>query len=301
MGNPFSPRNVATYSGRGLHRVSRGPKRARACKAGRAEMAFGAAVVCLMILFALVGPLVVGGDPYAMNADARLTAPCAEYPMGTDDFGRDLLVRIMYGAQTSLAVGFSTAALSALLGLVVGVYASMSKTLDHVLMRICDGLAAIPGILLAIALMAVLGAAWQNVVVALVIVYTPSTARIVRSRALALKGQAYIEALRVQGASLARIVWLHIVPNVISPLLVQATTVFAEAILSEATLSFLGLGINPPQASWGGILQSGKTLIDQAWWMIAEPGACIIASALGLVFLGDGLRDALDPHSKDGE
>lgn len=301
MGNPLSSNGIAARFRRvagGISRASRGPHR---CKTGRAEIAFGIAVVCFLGLFALVGPLVIGGDPYEMNADIRLMAPCAEHPMGTDDFGRDLLVRIMYGARTSLAVGFLTAILSALLGLVIGVYASTSKILDHVLMRICDGLAAIPGILLAIALMAVLGAAWQNVVIALVIVYTPSTARIVRSKALALKDQAYIEALRVQGASLTRIVWLHIVPNVVSPVLIQATTVFAEAILSEATLSFLGLGINPPQASWGGILQSGKTLIDQAWWMIIEPGACIVVSALGLVFLGDGLRDALDPHSKDGE
>ncbi len=281
-----------------MSRASRGARRRRT---GRAEIAFGIVVVCFLGLFALAGPFVIGGDPYEMNADARLMAPCVEYPMGTDDFGRDLLVRIMYGARTSLAVGFLTAALSAFFGLVIGVYASTSKALDHVLMRICDGLSAIPGILLAIALMAVLGAAWQNVVIALIIVYTPSTARIVRSRSLALKNQAYIEALRVQGASLTRIVWLHVVPNVVSPLLVQATTVFAEAILSEATLSFLGLGINPPQASWGGILQSGKALIDQAWWMIIEPGACIVMSALGLVFLGDGLRDVLDPHSKDGE
>ena len=211
----------------------------------------GATIFVLLVILALIGPLFTTYGPYDMKVVDRLTPPGAEHWLGTDEFGRDLLTRLLYGARVSISVGLAVALLSSALGLVIGVYATYYKTLDHILMRICDGLIAIPGILLAIALMAALGASAINVITALTIVFTPNIARVVRSAALVVREQTYIEAMHVQGASATRIIWRHIVPNTLSPLLVQATFVFAEAIISEAALSFLGAGIPAPEASWG--------------------------------------------------
>lgn len=258
----------------------------------------GAIVFGVLLLAALLGPVITAYDPYDMKITERLNAPGAAHLLGTDEFGRDLLTRILYGARVSLGVGLTVAVLSSLAGLVIGVYAAYYKTLDHILMRICDGLIAIPGILLAIALMAALGASALNVITALTIVFTPGIARIVRSSALVVREQPYIEAMTVQGAGATRIIWLHIVPNTLSPLIVQATFVFAEAIIAEAALSFLGAGVPAPGASWGNILQAGKLVIFKAWWMVAFPGAAIVLSVLSLNLLGDGLRDLLDPRLK---
>jgi len=258
----------------------------------------GSIIILLFIAVALMGPLFTTYGPYQMKVLDRLLPPSAEHLLGTDEFGRDLLTRIIYGARVSISVGLIVALLSSLFGLIIGIYAAYYRTLDHILMRICDGLIAIPGILLAIALMAALGASAFNVIVALTIVFTPNIARIVRSIALVVREQTYIEAMHAQGASNTRIIWLHIVPNTLSPLLVQATFVFAEAIISEAALSFLGAGIPAPEASWGNILQASKLVIYKAWWMVVFPGAAIILSVLSLNLLGDGLRDFLDPRVK---
>lgn len=258
----------------------------------------GATIFVLLVILALIGPLLTTYGPYEMKVVDRLTPPGAEHWLGTDEFGRDLLTRLLYGARVSISVGLAVALLSSALGLVIGVYATHYKTLDHILMRICDGLIAIPGILLAIALMAALGASAINVITALTIVFTPNIARVVRSAALVVREQTYIEAMHVQGASATRIIWQHIVPNVMSPLLVQATFVFAEAIISEAALSFLGAGIPAPEASWGNILQASKLVIYKAWWMVVFPGATLVLSVLSLNLLGDGLRDLLDPRVK---
>lgn len=258
----------------------------------------GGAVFLLIVLVALVGGLLWPVDPNAQEMSIRLSAPCAAHPLGTDDFGRDLLARVIAGARVSLGVGVSVTATTSVLGLLIGAYACYNRALDQVLMRVCDGLMSIPGVLLAIALMAMLGASVWNVIIALTIVYTPSMARIVRSRAMVVKEEPFVEALRVQGASTARIVWLHIVPNVMAPFLVQATFVFADAVLSEAALSFLGLGIKAPDASWGNILQAGKAVMRKAWWMIVFPALAIVASVLSLNLAGDGLRDVLDPRTR---
>lgn len=258
----------------------------------------GATIFVVLVILALIGPLFTNYGPYDMKVVDRLTPPGAEHWLGTDEFGRDLLTRLLYGARVSISVGLAVALLSSALGLVIGVYATYYKTLDHILMRICDGLIAIPGILLAIALMAALGASALNVIIALTIVFTPNIARVVRSAALVVREQTYIEAMHVQGASSTRIIWQHIVPNVLSPLLVQATFVFAEAIISEAALSFLGAGIPAPEASWGNILQASKLVIYKAWWMVVFPGATLVLSVLSLNLLGDGLRDLLDPRVK---
>lgn len=258
----------------------------------------GATIFVLLVILALIGPLFTTYGPYDMKVVDRLTPPGAEHWLGTDEFGRDLLTRLLFGARVSISVGLAVALLSSALGLVIGVYATYYKTLDHILMRICDGLIAIPGILLAIALMAALGASAINVITALTIVFTPNIARVVRSAALVVREQTYIEAMHVQGASATRIIWQHIVPNTLSPLLVQATFVFAEAIISEAALSFLGAGIPAPEASWGNILQASKLVIYKAWWMVVFPGATLVLSVLSLNLLGDGLRDLLDPRVK---
>ena len=258
----------------------------------------GAVLFALFVLIAAVGPYLMPYDPYAMKVTERLLPPGGAHLLGTDEFGRDLMTRIVYGARVSISVGLVVALLSSLLGLVIGIYASYYKTLDHILMRICDGLIAIPGVLLAIALMAALGASAANVIIALTIVFTPNIARVVRSSALVVREQTYIEAMQAQGASDSRILWKHIAVNTLSPLLVQATFVFAEAIISEAALSFLGAGIPAPEASWGNILYAGKLVIYKAWWMVVFPGVFIILSVLGLNLLGDGLRDFLDPRVK---
>ncbi|THE12250.1 ABC transporter permease [Bacillus timonensis] len=260
-------------------------------------MVIGSAIFVVLILVSLIGPSLMSFDPYEMKVSQRLQAPGAEHLLGTDEYGRDLLTRIVYGARVSIGVGLAVTVISSILGMIIGLYASYYRALDHILMRICDGLMAIPGILLAIALMAALGPSAMNVIIALSIVFTPNIARIVRSSALVVREQTYIEAMNAQGASTFRIIWRHIAPNTISPLVVQATFVFAETIISEAALSFLGAGVPVPDPSWGNILQAGKLVIFKAWWMVVFPGIAIIVSVLGLNLLGDGLRDLIDPHS----
>lgn len=258
---------------------------------------FGAVVFAIIVLCALIIPAVSPVDPNATNVPQRLQPPSLEHLFGTDEFGRDLFTRVLYGARSSLLVGGAVAVFSCLLGTVIGIYASYFKVLDHILMRICDGLIAIPGILLAIALMAALGATNWNVILALTIVYTPSVARVVRSSALVTREQTYVEAAKVQGAGNGRILWKLILPSVISPLTVQASFIFAQAILSEASLSFLGAGIPAPAASWGNILQASKQVLQKAPWTVIFPGAAVILCVLSLNLLGDGLRDYLDPRT----
>jgi peptide/nickel transport system permease protein len=260
-------------------------------------MVNGGITIIFLTLVAFIGPLLVPYNPNEMVVQNRLQAPSAQHLLGTDEFGRDLLTRIVYGAKVTLGVGFSVAALSSIIGMIIGLYASYYRFLDHILMRVCDGLMSIPGILLAIALMASLGAKTGNVIIALSIVFTPYVARVIRSTALVIREQTYIEAIKVQGASTFRIIWLHIMPNTISPLVVTATFIFADAIITEAALSFLGAGIPAPDPSWGNILYDGKLVIFNAWWMTVFPGVMIILSVLSLNLLGDGLRDLIDPHT----
>lgn len=294
---------MSTYSKEQLNRISREFKQEQRSlfwkkfKSNKG-LIFGGSIFLVLSLLAIIGPWIVKTDPLEMNIVNRLLAPSGVNWFGTDEFGRDLFTRIIYGARVSLKIGLFVTIIASFLGLVIGLYASYYKWLDHVLMRICDGLIAIPGILLAISLMAALGASATNVVIALVIVFTPNIARVVRSSALVIKEQTFIEAIRAQGASDTRIIWSHIMPNTLSPLLVQATFVFAESIISEAALSFLGAGIPAPVASWGNILQAGKLVIFKAWWMVIIPGAFIVLTVLSLNLLGDGLRDFLDPRLK---
>lgn len=261
----------------------------------------GFITIIFLLLVTIIGPIIVTEDPYEVAVQDRLMSPNSEHLLGTDEFGRDLLSRIVHGAQVTMGVGLAVAAISSFFGMVIGLYASYYRILDHILMRISDGLMAIPSILLAIALMAALGPDTKNVVIALSIVFTPHIARVIRSAALVVREQTYIEAMKAQGASSTRIIWLHIMPNTISPLVVQATYIFAEAIIVEAALSFLGAGVPAPDPSWGNILYDGKLVIYNAWWMTVFPGIMIVLSVLGLNLLGDGLRDLIDPHARSGK
>lgn len=257
----------------------------------------GLTVFILIMMAAIIIPAVANVDPNAMAIADRLKGPSLKHPFGTDEFGRDLMIRVLYGARVSLLAGGTVALLSCALGTVIGIYASYFKILDHILMRICEGLIAIPGVLLAIALMAALGASNLNVIIALTIVYTPSVARIVRSSALVTREQPYVEAAKVSGAGSGRILRKLILPGVISPLTVQASFIFAQAIISEASLSFLGAGIPAPAASWGNILQGSKQVLQKAPWTVIFPGLAVVLCVLSLNLLGDGLRDYLDPRT----
>lgn len=254
----------------------------------------------LILLAAVLIPLFSSVDPNAMTVAERLKAPGGKYLLGTDEFGRDIFIRLMYGARVSLWVGGCVAVFSCLLGTIIGIYASYFKILDQILMRICDGLIAIPGILLAIALIAGLGASSWNVVIALTVVYTPSVARTVRASAMVIREQPYVEAAKVQGFGTLRILWKLISPGVVSPLIVQASFIFAQAIISEASLSFLGAGVPAPAASWGNMLQASKLVFSKAPWTMLCPGIAVILCVLSLNLFGDGLRDYLDPRVKGG-
>lgn len=254
----------------------------------------------IILLTAILIPMISQTDPNAMTVAERLKAPSGKYLFGTDEFGRDLFVRVMYGARVSLWVGGCVAVFSCVFGIIIGLYSSYFKVLDQILMRICDGLIAIPGILLAIALIAALGTSSWNVVLALTIVYTPSVARTVRASAMVIREQAYVEAAKVQGYSNFRILWKMILPGVISPLTVQASFIFAQAIISEASLSFLGAGVPAPAASWGNMLQASKLIFSKAPWTMICPGIAVILCVLSLNLLGDGLRDFMDPRVKGG-
>ena len=257
----------------------------------------GALIVLLLLVTAVLAPVLAPADPLAQTVANRFAKPGAGYLLGADKLGRDLLSRIIFGARVSMIVGLSVGASSMLFGMIIGLYSCYYKKLGNVLMRICDGLSAIPSTLLAIALMAVLGQSITNVILALSIVYVPRMARVARSAALVVVEQTYIEALRSQGASAGRIIWRHIAPNVLSPVVVQASYNFANSIITEAALSFLGVGVPAPQPSWGNILSEGREVITTAWWMIVYPGLATALAVMGTNVFGDGLRDFLDPHN----
>lgn len=260
----------------------------------------GLCIVTLMLLTALLAPVVTGAmglDPYSAVVRDRLKPPSAAHPFGTDNLGRDIFARVLYGARISMTIGLVVGLLSAIIGTTLGLYASTNKVLDNVLMRLCDGLKAIPNILLAITLMAVLGANMHNVIISLTVVSIPGVARIARSQALLVREQTYVEAMRAAGAGKNRILWRHVLPNILSPVIVQMTFNFASAIISEASLSFLGAGIPIPAPSWGGMLNEARAYIYTGWWMIAFPAVFTMLSVLGFNLFGDWLRDLLDPLS----
>ncbi|MED4018512.1 ABC transporter permease [Sutcliffiella cohnii] len=258
----------------------------------------GGVITTIIVLLILLAPLIVSQDPYSMVVTDKLQGPSSEHWFGTDNFGRDLFSRVIYGLQNSMMVGFVVALITAIIGTIIGLYASYYRVLDGILMRICDSLMAFPAILLAIAIMAALGPTTMNVIIAVSIVYTPFVARTVRSSALVIREQTYIEAMEAQGTNSSRIIWKHMAINTLSPLIVQATFIFAEAIIVEAALSFLGVGVPAPEPTLGNILFDGKIFIYNAWWLVVFPGVFMVLSVLGINLLGDGLRDVLSAKRK---
>lgn len=257
----------------------------------------GCALLAIIFLMAILAPLLATQQPLAMKVTDRLKAPSAAHWFGTDEFGRDVYSRVVYGSRISISVGLSVVLISSVFGLILGLYSAYYRQLDNLIMRVVDGLMAFPAVLLAIAIMAALGPKVENVIISISVVYIPTVARTVRSAALVVREQTYIEAIRALGGKPWRIIWRHIAPNCLSPLIVQATFIFAYAVIIEASLSFLGAGTPPPQPSWGNILSDGRTLIRQAWWIMVFPGVAIVMTVLGLNLIGDGLRDLLDPHT----
>lgn len=257
----------------------------------------GCALLAIIFLMAILAPLLATQPPLAMKVTDRLKAPSAAHWFGTDEFGRDVYSRVVHGSRISIAVGLSVVVISSVFGLILGLYSAYYRHLDNLIMRVVDGLMAFPAVLLAIAIMAALGPKIENVIISISVVYIPTVARTVRSAALVVREQTYIEAIRALGGKPWRIIWRHIAPNFMSPLIVQATFIFAYAVIIEASLSFLGAGTPPPQPSWGNILSDGRTLIRQAWWIMVFPGIAIVMTVLGLNLIGDGLRDLLDPHT----
>lgn len=264
--------------------------------AGSPLFVAGGLGLVLVVLSSLVGPIIVQQDPLGVDASLRLRPPMNGHPFGTDTFGRDVLVRVLVGGRVSLIVGAGTALLAGLLGTVAGLYSAFYKWVDAIVMRMADGLMAFPAMLLAIALAASLGGSTRTLIIALSVVYAPRVARVVRSSALSVRQQTYVEALRSQGVGSLRLLWVNSFPNVLPALLIQATFVFADSLLVEAALSFIGLGVPAPQPSWGNMLLEGKAVIFDAWWLILFPGLAILVLILSVNLLGDGLRDVLDPQ-----
>jgi peptide/nickel transport system permease protein len=257
--------------------------------------AIGAVMLIVIVLGALAAPLMGTIDPTSLSPANRLKPPTPQNWLGTDQFGRDVWSRLVYGARVSLLVGASVATLSILVGLVVGMVAGYIRWLDGVVMRVMDGLMAIPGILLAIALVSLSGASTKTVIIAIVIPEIPRVVRLVRAVVLSVREEPYVEAAISVGTPLVQVLYRHVLPNCIPPLIVQATYICASAMLTEAILSFLGAGTPPIIPSWGNMIAEGRLFFQIAPWNILWPGIALSFTILAVNVLGDGLRDRLDP------
>ncbi|MBL0898242.1 MAG: ABC transporter permease [Reyranella sp.] len=258
-------------------------------------IAFGAVLLVLLILVAVIGPSFVG-DPFKLSPRDRLRPPSERWWFGTDQFGRDVFTRTVWGARVSLEVGLSVAAISSVLGLALGLACGYFRRVDGIVMRIMDGLMAIPSILLAIALITLSRPGLGIVIVAIVIPEVPRIVRVVRAVVLSIRAQPYIESAIAGGTKNLKLLWRHVLPNTLAPLIVQSTYVCASAMLIEAGLSFLGAGVPPEVPSWGNIIAQGRNFFQIAPWTILIPGAFLAITVLAVNLLGDGLRDRLDPR-----
>jgi peptide/nickel transport system permease protein len=257
----------------------------------------GLVIILLMIAIAIAAPLIAPYDPNAQDILSQNQTPSSAHLLGTDELGRDVLTRLIFGAAPSLEVGFIAVGLATIIGLSIGVTAGyFGRWVDNLLMRIMDVIFSFPDVLLAIAIVAMLGSSLRNVMIAIGVVYTPIFARISRSAVLGVATMQYIEAAHAAGSSHRKIIWKHIVPNILAPVIVQISASFAFAILTEAALSYLGLGIQPPNPSWGFMLSTGRQSIYIDPILCVWPGIAIALAVLAFNFLGDVLRDALDPR-----
>lgn len=269
-----------------------------ACLAKRHPLVFvGGGLLALLIVLALTAPL-YAGDPQNMDPFKRLQPPSAAMWFGSDNLGRDVFARTVFGARISLVIGLIAAASAVLGGLLVGILAGYSRGFDSVAMRIMDGLMAIPTILLALALISLVGAGVGILIVAIMIPHVPSTARLVRSVVLSVRERPYVEAALCGGARLPKVLWRHVLPSTIPPLMVQSANLCASAILTEAGLSFLGAGVPPEIPSWGNMIASSRLYLAIVPWTIFAPGICLAVTVLAVNLLGDGLRDLFDPRAK---
>ncbi|MBM3533894.1 MAG: ABC transporter permease [Alphaproteobacteria bacterium] len=256
----------------------------------------GLALFALMVVMAIFADFLATHSPVQVRARFRFRPPSLDNFFGTDNFGRDIYTRVVYGARLSISIGFAVVLLTAIAGTTIGLISGYFRRLDNLVMRVMDALMAFPTIILALALAAALGPSAFNIVVALSAVYTPRVARVVRASVLVVREADYVHAAHAVGASNLRIMLEHILPNSMAPLVVQLTFVFAYAVIAEAVLSFLGVGPPPPTPSWGSIIAEGKDYIREAAWITLFPGIAIAMTVLGLNLLGDGLRDVLDPR-----
>jgi len=262
---------------------------------GRRVVLAGAAILAVVALAALLAPWIAPYDPMALKLLDRLQGPRAAHWFGTDELGRDVFSRVIFGARYSLLIGALVVVVSMVCGVLLGLAAGFFRRLDGPVMRLVDAMMSFPDILLAIALVAVLGASMTNVIIALAIVYTPRVARVVRASTLVVRELLFIEAARALGIPTWRILFIHVLQNIASPILVQATFIFAYAVLAEAGLSFLGVGVPPVLPTWGSMIASGQQFAHRAIWLVVFPGIAIVLSALSLQMVGDGFRDLLDP------
>lgn len=258
----------------------------------------GLVLVVAMVLTATLAPWIAPYSPYAQFSDIGLQPPSRAHLLGTDTIGRDYLSRLVYGARISLLVGVTTMVVAALAGVFLGLLGGYyGKLVDAVIGRFLDALLAFPVVLLAIFIVAVLGPSMLNAIVAVAIVYTPTFARLARASVLSLRAQDFVEAARAMGASDARVLGRHVLPSTLSPLIVQCSLGIGSAILIEASLSFLGLGVQPPTPSWGAMIGAGRNFLTVAPWLATVPGIAIILAIVGFNLFGDGVRDMLDPRS----
>ncbi len=257
---------------------------------------FGLAIIGLMLAFAAFAPIIAPMDPQEMNPVDKLTPPNGTYLFGTDNFGRDIFSRVVYGARTSLLGSTGVILFSMTLGILIGVVAGYFRRLEPWLMRLVDVLMAFPPLLLALVLVSILGRGMLNVIVAVGATYLTRTTRIVYGLTLKVREEAYVEAAVSSGVRVRDIILRHILPNMMSPIIVQATFTFAFSLLDMAALDFLGLGIPPSIPSWGNMLSEGRMYITRAPWLLVFPGMCIVLTVLAFNLAGDVLRDQLDPH-----
>lgn len=260
---------------------------------------FGFIIIILLLIMAMFSSEIASQDPYVMSLEDRLISPNSDHIFGTDRFGRDVFSRTVFGSRISLMIGFSVSFLSIFCGIILGAIAGYFKKLDPIMMRILDAFMAFPNIVLLIILIASFGQNIINVIIALVFVYIPRTARVVRSAILSESEKSYVEAAKALGFSELRIVFLHIMPNCTVPIIIQFTMIFAYAILSEAGLSFLGVGLQPEIPSWGNMIGEGKSYLASAPWISLFPGMTISLCILGINMFADGLRDITDPKFKE--
>jgi peptide/nickel transport system permease protein len=259
-------------------------------------MLAGGALLSLMVLVAVLAPYLRTVDPVDLNPVERLKPPGRAHWFGTDMYGRDSYSRVVYGSRISLVVGFVVAALTSVIGLLIGVVSGYVRRLDGVVMRVMDGIMALPDLLLAISFVALTNASVRNVVIALLIPQTPRVVRLVRGVVLSLREQPFVEASVAMGAGLGRVTLRHILPNTLAPLIVQGTYVCASAVLIEAGLSFLGAGTPPEIPSWGNVMAEARSYVRVAFWLLLFPGMFLALTVLSINLLGDGLRDLLDPR-----